>query len=63
MAVNLWDVLSDGGGTRRVQDMNSEGTLGVSLPRDALESRGVSKGDDLPMQYVEDEQKIEIYLP
>jgi hypothetical protein len=63
MAVDIWEVLSDGGETRRVQDMNSEGTRGLSLPKDALDQHGVKKGDDLPVKHVPEDNKIEIYLP
>lgn len=62
MSVDLWEVLSNGS-TRRIQDMNSEGTLGISLPREAITSSDAAKGDDVPVQYIEDEQKVEIYLP
>ncbi|WP_338740366.1 hypothetical protein [Haloplanus salilacus] len=54
------EILSDGGDTRQLQDLNSCGTLGVSLPRDDLEQLGAEKGDHVAIDFDEDEEKFEI---
>jgi hypothetical protein len=63
MGSSAWDILRDGGETRKVQELNGEGTLGLSLPRDVLAAHGVEKGDSLPVDHDEDSGEVTVYLP
>jgi hypothetical protein len=63
MASTAWDILRDGGETRKVQELNGEGTLGLSLPKDVLDEHGVEKGDSLPVDHDEESGEVTVYLP
>jgi len=63
MGSSAWDILRDGGETRKVQELNGEGTLGLSLPREVLAAHGVEKGDSLPVDHDEESGEVTVYLP
>lgn len=63
MGSSALDILRDGGETRKVQELNGEGTLGLSLPKDVLDDHGVEKGDSLPINHDPESGEVTVFLP
>jgi hypothetical protein len=63
MVRSLWNILTDGGETRKILDTNGHGTPGVSFDPQLLDRYELDYGDHVAVEFDEETDTLEVHFP